>query len=226
MPKQGGTNDARSGDLGALSISDLLRTVGLDTAAAQRAGRAALERAGLTRPGKVGIAAYKRQAALDVIERAFVRVCGAACKQLAHAPRTPVITTSGSCEVCRGSNNRRAALQARAALATAGISRLLVIGGTKQNQRDLAALLEGDGLRIEFVDGTSASHSQKEAIANMNRAQMAMIWASTPLRHAVSELYTRETPPHVRMLTVGRRGIEALCQEVAASCSGAARRRR
>jgi hypothetical protein len=72
---------------------------------------------------------------------------------------------------------------------------------------------------MDFVDGTR-SHAQKDAIANMNRAQLLIIWGSTPLKHAVSDLYTTETPAHLRAITVARRGIEAVCREIVRSYAG------
>lgn len=200
----------------ALPIDNLLRDAGFDTAAALRAARAALEVAGLTRPGKRGIASEKRDRALAELAQRLMRVCGKACAALATGRRTAVITTGSTCEVCAGSNNRRAALAAARVLDAAGVRHMLVVGGTAQQQRDLADLLASPRLRMDFVDGTR-SHTQKDAIANMNRAQLLIIWGSTPLKHAVSNLYTAEPPAHLRAITVARRGIEAVCREIVRS---------
>jgi hypothetical protein len=201
-------------------IDDLLKELGFAGAAAKRRARAVLEAARLTRPGKQAIASYKRDAASGALEKALLRVCGDACRKLAEdvdATREPVVVAAATCEVCGGSNNRRAALACARALRRNRVSDVLVVGGTPQMHTELTQLFAGSGVRLQLVDGTRASHSSKEAIANMNRAQLLVIWGSTPLRHAVSNLYTQEPPPHLRTITLSRRGIEALCSEIVRS---------
>lgn len=208
-----------SRDTATLQIADLLRELGFDTAVAARRARAALESAGLTRAGKQGIAAYKRDAAEAALASALMRVCSDGCAKLARArePREPVRTLAGGCEVCGGSNNRRAAIDAARSLRENGVSRVLIVGGTGALHRELEQLWSADGITVEWVDGTRASHSQRDADANMGRAQLLLIWGSTPLRHAVSRLYTQEPPAHLRVITVPRRGIAALCGEIVKS---------
>jgi len=207
------------------------------------AARGVLESAALTRAGKRAIAAYKAEGARKAIAAALVRVCSDECARLAasgdtsgwavadapapsrngpknsaRAVRRPVrVTSAASCEVCGGSNNRRAALAARSSLLRANARRVLVVGGTATQQTELRALLGGGGIALQFVDGTSHSHSQRDAIANMRRSDVVVIWGSTPLRHAVSDLYTEAPVAGVRTITVARRGIEALCREVVRS---------
>jgi hypothetical protein len=216
-----------------LPIADLLRDLGYATAAAQRQARAALEAAGLTNARKQGIAASKRGRVERALAAALVRVCGDACAALVRGDRnerrTPVVTGRAGCEICGGSNNRRAALQCVRALRKNGVRTLLVVGGSAPLQHQLADLLTqaeaqppgraAARITVEFVDGTKGSHTQKDAIAHMNRAQLMVIWANTPLRHAVSRHYTEETPSHLRTITVARRGIEALCAEIVRSYS-------
>jgi hypothetical protein len=197
-----------------INIDALLQGLGFTTPAAAKRARRALEAAGVTRPGKRGIAAYKRGDAFKAIASSLVRVCGDECASLATDGREPVVTPAGGCEVCEGSNNRRAALACLRTLRRHGITRVLVVGGTATQQHELRDFIATDGVDVAFVDGTSARHSQKEAVANMNRAQLLVIWGSTPLRHAVSNLYTTEPPRHLRSITVSRRGIEAVCREI------------
>jgi len=202
-------------------ISDFLRAHGYTTAGAQRRARAVLEAAGLTNPRKKGIAGYKLDAAEKALASALVRVCGDECAALARAMgserREPVVTSGVGCEVCGGSNNRRAAIACSLALRRNKVRHVLVVGGTAPQQHELRGLLDGDGLELEFVDGTGKSHSQRDAIANMRRADVVVIWGATPLRHAVSNLYTDAPLPGLRVVTVPRRGIEALCGEVVRS---------
>ncbi len=206
-----------------LQIDRWLRELGYDTPAAIRRARALLEAAGLSRAGKQGIAAAKRERAEATILGGLARVCSDECAALSRkvsARRVPVVTSAARCEVCGGSNNRRAAFSCARTLRSHRISHVLVVGGTAPQQQELAQLLTFDGLALEFVDGTRASHSQKDAIANMNRAQLIVIWGSTPLRHAVSNLYTDDPPDHVRIITTSKRGIEALCREIIRSYGG------
>ncbi|HEX6006351.1 MAG TPA: hypothetical protein VFY80_00225, partial [Burkholderiales bacterium] len=186
------------------NIDDFLRAHGYNTPEARQRARAALEAAGLTNPRKKNIAAYKLPDAERALSAALVRVCGDACVRLARSMRTerrePVITTGATCEVCGGSNNRRATITCAALLKRKKVKRVLVVGGTAPQQHDLRSLLEGDGLTLEFVDGTNKSHTQRDAIANMRRCDLVVIWGPTPLRHAVSNHYTNELVPDVRII--------------------------
>ena len=201
----------------AIPIEEVLRSAGFDTPTAQKRARAALEAAGLTHARKTGIAAYKRDDALALLNRTLARVCGKACASLATPGRAPVVTTGATCEVCGGSNTRRAALAAVRALRANHVRNVLVVGGTAQQHREIEQLFVGSQVGLQFVDGTRASHSQKDAIANMARADLVIIWGSTPLRHAVSNLYTAEPPPHLRTIKISKRGIEALCTAISVS---------
>ena len=211
--------NSRGGDT---PIDDFLRGHGYNTPEARQRARAALEAAELTNPRKKNIAAYKLNDAERALAAALVRVCGDACVRLARSMRTerrePVIVTGATCEVCGGSNNRRASITCAALLKRKKVKRVLVVGGTPNQHQELRDLFDGDGITLEFVDGTNRSHTQRDAIANMRRSDLVVIWGPTPLRHAVSEHYTnrnsRETVPNVRIVTIPKRGIEALCNEI------------
>lgn len=212
-PKQ---QPAASGD--AIPIDAMLREMGFDTPAARKQVRAALEAAGLTNPRKTAMSLDKRERAAEAIASALVRVCGADCAALAVDGRTPVIVGGVTCEICAGSNNRRAALEAAAVLDARGITRVLIVGGSPPTRKQLSALLSPLGIELEMVEGT-VKHSQKVALERMNRAQAVVIWGATELDHAVSELYTAEPPPHVRVIPVARRGVAALCDALRISYS-------
>jgi hypothetical protein len=201
---------------GAMSIDAFLDDSGFDTPESRVRARQALEAAGLTNPRKQALAAYKRPAAEAVLAR-LVRACCPECAALSAASRPrrePVRTTPAACEICLGSNNRRAALACARVLKKQRVRSLLIVGGTPKLHHELRDLMR-DGPALEFVDGTLASLSQKEADHHLKRAQFVVIWASTPLRHAVSNLYGDEhLPEGVRSITVNRRGIEALCREI------------
>jgi hypothetical protein len=205
----------------AVPIDGWLRDLGYETPSAKARARGVLVGAGLTNARKQNIAAYKLAGAERALASALIRVCSAECAKLARtgdrSGRDPITTASATCEVCGGSNNRRAALSCREVLRKHRVSSVLVVGGTATINNELQQIIDWGGVRFEFVDGTKTSHSQKDAIAHLNRAQLMIIWGSTPLRHAVSNLYTQDTPAHVRTITVSRRGIEALCAEIVSS---------
>ncbi|MDE3097135.1 MAG: hypothetical protein KGK07_14195, partial [Chloroflexota bacterium] len=119
-----------------------------------------------------------------------------------------------NCELCSGSNNRRAAARCLDALRRRGIQHLLVVGGTPAQQHDLKELLADAAVEVRFVDGTQASHSTKQAELNKRWAGLVVVWAPTPLRHSVSDKYTADPYAGLKVVSVPRRGIEALCDEV------------
>jgi hypothetical protein len=198
----------------AVNIDDFLRSEGFDSEEALHEGRVALERDGLTRPGKTGFVAGKLPRARDVLERDVLRVCDG-CRPVApHDHRLQVEVTQPHCQLCRGSNNRRAVAISTAALARRRVRHVLVVGGTPAQHHDLRGLFAGASVELRFVDGTQTSHSTKEAELNKRWAQLVVVWGPTPLRHSVSNKYTEEVYPGLKVITVPRRGIEALCAEI------------
>lgn len=173
----------------------------------------------MTRPGKNAIAAFKLDAATALLANSLVRVCGKECAALARGlpARAAVITSGATCEICGGSNNRRAGLAALRDLRANNVENVLIIGGNRQQHIEIEALFEAGGVAVNCVVGTQASHSQKDAVANMARADLMIIWGSTELRHAVSKLYTVEPPPHLRVVKMARRSMEALYHEITRS---------
>jgi len=218
---------ASKGGDDALLIDALLAELGYDTPHARARAREVLHNAGLTRPGKQGIASSKRQRVELALSAAIIRVCGKKCEALARKSdaRAPVIVAGATCELCAGSNNRRAALECARVMQENGVTRLLVLGGAPGVWHELTATLEPLGITIEIVDGTKRSHSQREAMQKMMRAQLMIVWGSTELRHAISSLYTEETPAGLRKITVARRSVEALCNAIIQSYTQAPGRR-
>ena len=99
-------------------------------------------------------------------------------------------------------------------LYASGNTRLLVVGGTPAQHAELRALVTPEGVELRCVDGKAGSHSLKDALPNLRWASVIVIWGSTPLPHTVSEVYTRNVPPGIRVVKLARRGAEALCLEV------------
>ena len=119
----------------------------------------------------------------------------------------------GACEVCGGSNNQGAVRRMVAACTAAGISRLVVVGGSPGGQVALGALLATDALEVRFVDGTRSTN-EREALQTCAWADLVIVWAPTPLDHRVSDLYGADVCVADRV-EVHRRGIEALANAVA-----------
>jgi hypothetical protein len=221
--RRGEIRDLRRGGpiADAVNIEQFLRARGFDTPPAGHRARAMLEHHGLTHAGKQAFARTKISDAERVLAAELVRVCGDACLKIDRAgagrAREAVTVTPQSCEICGGSNNRRAAIEAVRLLLRRGVERIVVVGGTDNQRHELQDLFAGTGLDVRYVDGTKTSHTQKDALANTRWAQLVVIWAPTPLKHAVSNLYTQEAPPHLRVVSVSRRGIEALCAAIVRS---------
>ncbi|MCZ2108049.1 MAG: hypothetical protein LC118_00495 [Dehalococcoidia bacterium] len=203
--------------MAAIGIDTFLRAEGFEDEQARAAARLILEGGGLTNPRKQAMDESKLERARALLESFAVRICSSDCRSL--APRggaTLLVVSAERCQVCEGSNNRRAALLLARAMRSARASKLLVVGGTGTLHRELQGLLAPAGIEARCVDGAAHTPSQKAAWADQRWADVVVIWASTPLPHKVSELYTREPigrPP----ITVARRGIAALCTELRTS---------
>ncbi|MBF6600200.1 MAG: hypothetical protein IVW36_06795 [Dehalococcoidia bacterium] len=199
----------------AVNIDEFLRQEGFDTDEAVHEGRIVLERERLTRSGKQAFVASKLPRARAALRSTLVRTC-AGCRRVAGDPpgRRPVAVSPGRCELCGGSNNRRAVERCVVVMRGRGIGRVVIVGGTPPQQRDVRDLFADTTVELRFVDGTRASHSQKDAEHNKRWADLVVIWGPTPVRHAVSELYTEQRYEGLKVVQVPRRGIEALCDEV------------
>lgn len=205
-----------------LRIDDLLRDEGFSRADARAAARRALEAAGLTRPGKERMASDKLDRVRAALDEAVVRHCSdAACRAAVEGdPRLPLEVDKPHCSICLGSNNRRALRAMADACVAAGIRRVLVVGGRPaahvQLERELA------GLELHVVDGTSNLPNQADALRDCAWAQLLVIWAPTPLPHKVSALYRFDVCEVAHRVTVHRRGLEALADEVVKHLRGRA----
>lgn len=202
----------------AINIQEFLGSQGFESAEVQRRGREALEHAGLTHPGKRAFVTSKRTAAERLLAATFLRACGDVCRRIDGGgdgrAREMVTVARACCEVCKGSNNARAAITCVRILRRRGVVRVVLVGGTPNQHAEVKELFGGTGVEIRYIDGTQAGHSAKDALANRRWAQLVVVWAPTPLRHAVSDLYTSAPARHLRIVAVSRRGIEALCTAV------------
>ena len=84
---------------------------GITVQDSRRLARAALEEAGLTRPGKTRLSEPKLPKAEEILAERFYRVCTATeCQHAARASGRALLLVDprSHCEHCGGSNNRRA----------------------------------------------------------------------------------------------------------------------
>lgn len=196
-----------------VSIAELLLAAGFVGDAAHRA-RAVLEDAGLTRASKVRMAATKVVRARQVLHEQLARSCGAAECEGAANGREVVRVPREWCEVCGGSRNRRAGQAARQAMLATGTRRVLVLGGTPATLRGLQECLQGGAVEVRGIDGTAGVRPTATVEADLAWADVLVVWASTPLPHKVSVPYTTRARGRLPTITVPRRGVEAVCQEL------------
>jgi hypothetical protein len=197
-------------------IAELLRDEGFVKPQPMAAARAALEAAGLTRPGKERMADEKLDRARVALTLAVVRHCSdpACIAAVADDGRPPVETDRAHCSVCSGSNNTRALRRMAASCAASRVRRILVLGGRPPMWSEMERTLAGSGLELRFIDGTSNLPNAADALRDCAWADLLVVWAPTPLPHKVSGLYRQEVCSVARRVTVHRRGIEALAMEV------------
>lgn len=186
-----------------------------------------LAAAGLTRAGKQRMANHKLARAREVLWAGVTPVCAdGACVASLPASLLPVVTTTRAhCVVCGGSNTRRAMKQMLDACSSARIRKILLVGGSSAAHVELKAALAGSPVEMRIIDGLNDSPTNRTAIPDLEWAQLLVIWASTQLPHRVSQSFTEQRPRDLPLITVARRGVEALCQEVTRFAQGLRRRR-
>lgn len=173
--------------------------------------RRALEEAGLTREGKSRISEAKLARASEAIAAGFYLHCQrAACVQSAVASGRAAISAEPTthCESCGGSENRRAQSQLIDACRSRGIRRIVIVGGSPAVREELASLL-GQQLELRSIDGTERRTAER-AKADLEWADLVLIWGGTELDHKVSSLYTHSVQHRPKVVHVARRGIAAL----------------
>lgn len=201
-----------------VNLREFLAGEGYTTTWAQHQARAVLEAGGLTRPGRTAMLATKSGPARELLAKWLMRTCGAPeCVAWANESvngRLVLEAPELTCEVCGSSNNRRAAMAMVRACQAAKVTRILVVGGVSNTRAEMESLVEGTGIELRLIDGSSGRHTRNDAAPNLAWAQLLVIWGSSPLPHAVSNTYTAERPRDLKMITVSRRGVEAICREI------------
>lgn len=192
-------------------IAQLLASLGYGTPEAQQRARAHLEAQGLTRAGKTRISDEKLERVKASLSAKFAVVCAnpqcatavARGREIVHAiPQT-------ACEHCGGSDNRKAFLRLEAAARRRNVSKLVVVGGSPSVREELRAQAPVSW-QLRLIDGTERRTS-KDAQADLDWADVVLVWGGSELDHKVSRLYTDAPPPTRRKIVqIARRGIAAL----------------
>ena len=196
-----------------MALSDILSSRGF---VGESAGLALglLCRLGLTRPGKSRIATAKIEAVDKAFGAAFLRHCKkAACLPSARETRAAILVAAKHCEVCGGSDNRRAVEAMLAAMRQAGWTRLLVVGGSPGTRGDLERLCR-DRLELRFVT-EDTSPNRKTVGPLLAWSEITAIWNSTEISHKATAVLRGR-----KILKVPRRGVAALAEAVQDRCRG------
>jgi hypothetical protein len=173
--------------------------------------RQALEADGLTRAGKRRISDEKLPKLAALLQERFYRHCASPdCLKVAQGSgREPLQVDKKSCERCGGSDNHRAGIELLEAFRRTGLRKLLVVGGSPSVREELEEQL-GEELDLRMVDGTERRTGDR-ARADLDWADMVLIWGASELHHKVSLLYTQAPPPQrKKVVLVAKRGVAAL----------------
>ena len=203
-------------------ITVFLNSLGISDVAEQAVARQILEDTGHTRAGKVNMAVHKEPAAQESLQARLAFHCStAACREalagdagVEENPRKLLLVAREACEVCGGSADRRALLDMANAMGEAGFSRIVVVGGTDQKAARIRELCPTTVV-WRFVDGLKKVN-EKNAASDLKWADVVVIWATTPLPHHVSNLYSKS----VHAITAPTSGIAALAREAARFARG------
>jgi hypothetical protein len=202
----------------SIDIAEFLADEGFSNPEAAARARALLECEGKTNPRKQRIAVAKLNEASVLLHDRLALVCEA-CHRLhpeASIGREPLIVRSEDCELCSGSNARRAARAAVVALLQAGVRTVLVVGGWPRHVIELRKALDDPAVELITVEGRKGQRSVAELERDLSRADVLVVWGRSPLAHSLSEPYTRRARDakfRTPVVTV-KGGVEALCNEL------------
>jgi hypothetical protein len=192
-------------------IGELLRSLGYGLPGSLLRARAELEAQGLTHPKKARISEEKVPRVEAALAARFAVLCpDPECARSAARGREVIPAEPlAACEHCHGSGNRRAFVRLTAAARRRQVRKFVVVGGSPALREELR---EGQApeWELRLVDGTER-HTLRQAEANLEWADLVLVWGATELDHKVSKLYTDATgAQRKKVLQVARRGVAAL----------------
>ena len=124
------------------------------------------------------------------------------------------------CEVCAGSDVRRAGRRFVDACLSDGITRVTIVGGSPKYHRQLHELVEHHRLKLRTVPGRSR-RTRKQARHDLRGSDLVVIWGPTHLSHCTSDLYTDQADQG-RLMVVPHRGIASMLEDLSARVLGTA----
>ncbi|HLL55562.1 MAG TPA: hypothetical protein VK447_18525 [Myxococcaceae bacterium] len=192
-------------------IDQWFTEVGLSLPVSRSRLREALEAEGLTRAGKKRISDEKLPKLSALLQERFYRHCGSPdCHKVAlGSGREPLQADKKSCERCGGSDNHRAGVELLEAFRRTGLRKLLVVGGSPSVREELIEQLAGE-IELRMIDGTERRTGDR-AKADLDWADLVLIWGASELHHKVSLLYTQAPhPQRKKVVLVPKRGVAAL----------------
>lgn len=133
-------------------------------------------------------------------------LCGApGCTAQSGAAELRV--TPERCDVCEGSDTKRAAETFFGRCEALGIKRVRIVGGSPNYHTELRNLaVEHDDFALKLVAGDSR-RNQVQAKADQKHSDLVIIWGGTILDHSTSENYD---PALSRVLIIAHRGIAGM----------------
>lgn len=168
------------------------------------------------------MAVHKEPAAEESLEAHLAFHCSdAMCQENLHEqerqvsePRALILVERDACEVCGGSTDRRALIEMASTMQERGLTQVVVVGGTEQKMARIRNL-SPSSIKWRFVDGLR-NVNERDASSDLRWGDIVIIWATTPLPHRVSNLYSRSS----HAITAPTSGIATLAREAARFARG------
>jgi len=197
-------------------IAQLLAGLGYGVPADAAKARAHLEARGLTRPGKLRISDEKRPRVEAALAERFAVLCAnPLCAKAAAGAREVIqAVPRARCEHCGGSDNRQALLRLESLAAREKMTKFVVVGGSPAVRDELRALKPA-AWTMRLIDGTQR-RTQRDAQADLDWADLILVWGGSELDHKVSHLYTDATGAlRKKVVLLAKRGVAALLHAAA-----------
>jgi hypothetical protein len=123
------------------------------------------------------------------------------------------------CDVCSGSDIQRTVKDFVQTALLAGMTKVVVVGGSAQYRRTLRELVPKERIRLTLVPGDKR-RLQTDAREDLRNNDLVVVWGATELNHAVSENYTRLPEGASKVWTINHRGIAGMLTELSARLQG------
>lgn len=198
-----------------LSKAEMLRSLGY--AGDHEPLLRALVEAGLTNARKDRINASKLEPVRAALEARFMRVCSrgdcrARAPALAGGREIAPAADQSTCEVCAGSVAQASVDRMVEACLRRGWRRVCVVGGSPNARTTLESAVRAR-LELRLIDG-AGSRRMEDARADIEWADVIVLWGGTQLAHKVSGQYTGP-----KVIQMAKRSVQEVAEEVAKSAN-------